>query len=303
MPISRSRFEQDLSRAVTDDELEAAGGWPVEPYYEVRHEPKSLYVVAALLVGDDEEDQSSDRRWYRPLADTPTLFLDFAQLADRHIDEDVWLSWIHKYGVLGLGVRREGKWVVSGSAGGPLETLSQFRRSARVARVALRLYEDATNSYGTDPKTIASLIHDEPIVLMGALRANLETSEAARNTALFLTEDLVANVLRSHAYPELRSTPEGFVSAWGFHSLLGAMFLQMMWLITGATSGVKRCAGPGCPRVIDLAAPRLESEGRMLSAEKDSRGMEYAPRRKQRRDTKYCSLACKQARYRANQRR
>jgi len=172
-----------------------------------------------------------------------------------------------------------------------------------VASVALRLYEGATNSYGTDPKAVTNLIHDEPILLMGGVLADLETPDVARTKALFLTEDLVANVLRSHAYPDLRSNSRGFVSAWGFHSLLGAMFLQMMWLMTGADTDAKRCAGPGCPRVIDLAGPPLEAGGGIISAEKNSRGVEYNPRRKQRRDTKYCSPACKQARYRANQQR
>jgi hypothetical protein len=35
----------------------------------------------------------------------------------------------------------------------------------------------------------------------------------------------------------------------GFDSLGGAMWLQMMYLLT-ATGKIKRCAGPGCDKII-----------------------------------------------------
>jgi hypothetical protein len=77
-----------------------------------------------------------------------------------------------------------------------------------------------------------------------------------KEAALRLVHDRVGNQVSTECYPVLyrqflRESGEtvGFFQGWGFHSLLGAMYLQMMWLMTEG-SNARRCKGPRCFRVI-----------------------------------------------------
>ena len=70
--------------------------------------------------------------------------------------------------------------------------------------------------------------------------------------------------------------PSGITAKWNFKSLLGAMYLQMYWLIA-AGSELTRCEY--CGRLISLARPYPES-------------------RKRRRDKRFCDDACRQAHHR-----
>jgi hypothetical protein len=70
--------------------------------------------------------------------------------------------------------------------------------------------------------------------------------------------------------------PSGVTANWNFMSLLGAMYLQMYWLMA-AGSELTRCEY--CGRLISLA--RL-----------------YPESRKRRRDKRFCDDACRQANYR-----
>ena len=48
---------------------------------------------------------------------------------------------------------------------------------------------------------------------------------------------------------EARKETQGFIYDFGFHSLLGAMYLQMMLLITDAEK-LRVCQRPGCQTII-----------------------------------------------------
>jgi hypothetical protein len=72
--------------------------------------------------------------------------------------------------------------------------------------------------------------------------------------------------------------PTDVKGKWDFSNLLGAMYLQMYWLIE-AGDKLTRCKH--CNRVISLARPSPEG-------------------RKPRDDTKFCDSACRQAHYREN---
>jgi hypothetical protein len=58
----------------------------------------------------------------------------------------------------------------------------------------------------------------------------------------------VRRVVADDCYPELYQEEDTFRSGYGFKSLLGAMYLQMMWLMT-ATSEFRRCQRPGCNKI------------------------------------------------------
>ncbi len=48
---------------------------------------------------------------------------------------------------------------------------------------------------------------------------------------------------------ETQNRTQGFTYDFGFHSLLGATYLQMMWLLTDANN-VRQCQRPGCPETL-----------------------------------------------------
>lgn len=95
--------------------------------------------------------------------------------------------------------------------------------------------------------------------------------------------------LTTECYPQLVGAYDpAFEAAYGFRSLLGAMYLQMYWLMT-SKGNVRRCKGPGCRRVITFDQPE---QPRGLWKKNDrSRGY------RTRVDKVFCSQACKQRDY------
>ena len=77
-----------------------------------------------------------------------------------------------------------------------------------------------------------------------------------REHALRLVGDEVGKMVKDECYPqvyrtvhEARKETQGFIYDFGFHSLLGAMYLQMMLLITDAEK-LRVCQRPGCQTII-----------------------------------------------------
>jgi hypothetical protein len=76
-----------------------------------------------------------------------------------------------------------------------------------------------------------------------------------------------------------------FVLGWDFYSLLGAMYLQLAWLMSAKGEEVRWCKMPGCSAVIDFEQPKPPKDpGR----KKNVRG-----KYKTRADKKFCSDKCK----------
>jgi len=67
--------------------------------------------------------------------------------------------------------------------------------------------------------------------------------------------------------------PFGVTASWNFKSLLGAMYLQMYWLM-GSGGNVTRCRY--CGRIISVASPAPDA------------------RKTPRQDKKFCDDACRQ---------
>lgn len=291
MRTSGDRFVEAPTEFVTPEER-MLDVWSVYPRYEVvPDEAGGVYAYAPLDMGEFVDQ----RRVYSPLADTTGLFLDFARIGASEQTEDVWLDWIHRYGVLGLSARRSRFMRYASSRGGPGETPQLFEYHAKEAHSALRLFELATAPYGEDASNIAEFIRSTRYNSHVHDHA-LQDADSAAKLALVLTRTIVQEVLADHACPVLYPTDpteRRHASSWGFQSLLGAMFLQMMWLMT-ATGGVKHCQGPGCSRVISFDAPKPQEP--ITGIARNNRSMGY----RTRRDKRYCSPACKQARYRQN---
>ncbi len=225
------------------------------------------------------------KREYAPLRDEPSLFLKFASLArDSSIVKDeartVMVDWVKSYGVLGLqGIDR--------SAGislrwreGRRESLYGFINAVRRAAWCLSLYEAATAPEGPDADALER--H----------RAEGDTLEEKREWALEAVGNHVEDQLTEECYPKLyrqvlarSGETVGFAQGWGFHSLLGAMYLQMAWLMSEG-SNAPRCKGPDCHRIIRIG--ELEQPATDPGLKKNARG-----RYRTRKDKQFCSKNCK----------
>lgn len=220
----------------------------------------------------------ADYREYRPLIDTPDLFLDFAWLADGgEVGLEAWGKWTSRYGVLGLDYQSsENTAPLEESSlrqrGGPWETLKEFEREASRANRLLRLYElvswpDAPNNAGS----------------------STTDAEYAREQVLRRIRMEVGHTL-TECYPVLYQASSGgdslYVQGWGFRSLLGAMYLQMMWLTSTPNEQVPRCKRPECPKIITFEPPKGPP---LTGMKKNDRRMGY----RTRKDKEYCSDKCR----------
>ena len=185
-------------------------------------------------------------RSYAPLRDEPDLFLRFASLAeqdpgieDRDRRLEITEKWIKTYGVLGLGYEN-----------GSRHELAYGLRSQR--RENLLLFWDEVHraagcmtafQAGTAPARM----------LKGSNIPGKTTKEKRKSAARILASQLNSKLQRE-CYPKiyygvLRETgePADVGESWDFRSLLGAMYLQLMWRIKS-----RRCQAPGCNNIIGL---------------------------------------------------
>lgn len=261
--------------------------WPVYREYDVHRLDGDAYVVATSV---PQEEQRESRELYAPLKDVPGLFLEFAGLADRKIDEEVWRDWFNRYGVLGLGLGPTP--YMAAANGGPEETFSGFVREAQIANGVLRLWEAATAGISDEEFVERYASHyvrlqDRAKGLFGVWYVDVPRS----TTAPWLSSvgSHVQNKLTTECFPQLLGSSNlAFEAAYGFRSLLGAMYLQMYWLMT-AKGDVRRCKAPGCLRVITFDQPKQQGD----HWKKNDRSMGY----RTRRDKVFCSPACKQRDY------
>ncbi len=226
---------------------------------------------------------------YSPLA-LPGLFLEFARLADTgEITLDVMMDWVQRYGVLGLEGRETRSLDPQGFAdlrGGPMDNLWNFDIEARRANAVLRLYEAATDSDGPDVEGLTR--YEEWISTQAVLREHghrMDSSAGLRDAALGWVAGTVRRTVAEDCYPELYQEGDTFRSGYGFKSLLGAMYLQMMWLMI-ATGEIRRCQGPGCNKIITFEQPDQPVEDSGLK--KNARG-----KYRTRKDKRFCSDNCR----------
>jgi len=255
--------------------------------YDVhRLDDGDAYVLATPVPKEERRDK---RDLYAPLKDTPGLFLEFAELADHKIDEEVWRDWFTRYGVLGL---RPALPYMASVKGGTEESFSRFVEEARIANGVLRLWEAATAGLSDEEVVDRYLsqftfLQDRAKGLFGIWSVDVPRSTTA--PWLSLVASHVQNKLTTECYPQLLGTSDlTFETGYGFRSLLGAMYLQMYWLIT-AKGGVRRCKEPGCPRVITFDQPELPRD--LWTHNDRRRGY------RTRRDKVFCSQVCKQRDY------
>ena len=253
--------------------------WLVYDNYKlVGIDEDDAYVRVPLVPGKTPKKPDE----YNPLL-VRGLFLEFCELAEGgEITQDDWLDWTKRWGVLGVGWRER---PVNLHRGGHREKFSIFKREAELANWVLNLYQ-------------AAAVEDSPDV--PRIRVLLELDDDDTGSAKEIKEWALSEValrvqrrLIGECFPRLYGLKDyRFVhSPSGFGSLGGAMWLQMMYLLT-ATRKIKRCGGPGCDKIIYFDS---SSE---LPEEPKRRGRAV---RGTYRSREYCSANCRVKRWQRDQ--
>jgi hypothetical protein len=225
-------------------------------------------------------------RRYAPFVETPHLFITFARLADEEITRERWVDWITRYGVLGLQrpdpTLKLGRW-----KGGPAETFSAFKEEDCEANETLKLLEAASNPEGPDVDYIKQFGEARGITFEDSSRQRPLNAGAFRQGALYAVFARVRRKLREECYTDLDMTNDGaFGFSWGFHSLLGAMYLQLAFSMRN-TAAARYCRAPDCNRMLSFDAPQETPEERV---ERISIKGKRKPQ-KPRIDKEYCNKA------------
>jgi hypothetical protein len=278
------------------DNFAREGAWEVWRNYEIGGTEGSRYIHAPKRYLEDGEPKQNTSWSYKPLVGPGGLFFEFARLADgggldsasspEELDTDrnanAALDWVWDYGVLGLtSGERWGRRYWS-TRGGKMDTVARFAEEAWIARRVLRLYEAATREGGPDVETISHLM-EEHGVASHAIRLHTRTPEAARESALLKVIQDTQEAVARYCYPALyrRSGYNHFVQGSGFSNLLGALWLEMFWLIL--SDDTRRCRNPECNRIVPFEPTPARDW-----FEHNARNSGYATRT----DKVYCSKRC-----------
>jgi hypothetical protein len=255
------------------------GRWLVYDNYKlVRIDEDDAYVRVPLVPGKTPEILDE----YNPLL-VRGLFLEFAELAEGgEITQDDWLDWTKRWGVLGVGWR-EGP--VNFHRGGRREKFSIFKREAELANWVLSLYAAATAEDGPDVPRIRELLELDD--------DDTGSAKEFKKWALYEVARTVQRRLIGECFPRLYALKDNtFVdSPSGFGSLGGAMWLQMMYLLTATGKKIKRCGGPGCDKIIYFDSSDLPDDPKV-------RGRAV---RGTYRSKDYCSDNCRVKRWQRDQ--
>lgn len=215
---------------------------------------------------------------YHPLRDAPDLFLKFAKIHVSRDQEDAALDWTNRFGLLG------------GDSEGRFQDLSNvpvalFLDEAKKAWVVLSLFEAACNRDVPTIKEIVWNVDYRDVVngFVDELREDWLDEQYLRtglHVAWWTVESTIQTLCRPAMHLEGASylaDPTKLRRIWEFDNLLGAMYLQMYWLMTSAGE-LKRCEH--CGRIVLLARPHPDG-------------------RKRRSDKRFCDNACRLANHRS----
>jgi hypothetical protein len=151
----------------------------------------------------------------------------------------------------------------------------------------LRIYEAATarDDLGNERPDLAAV---ERYAREEGFSRRISTSREAKGWALGFVGFAVQEVISEDCYPLLHQEGFEITQGWGFHTLLGAMYLQMAWLMTAKEE--VRCKW--CGRVIAFEQPPISSE--------DVGQKGYRKPYKTRADKEFCDRQCKDRWYYRN---
>jgi hypothetical protein len=233
---------------------------------------------------------------YSPL-NVPGLFLEFAHLVDDPgLDDEpytennkaVALEWITAWGVLGLTPTGFDSLTERIHQGGRDDTLSNFVEQAGAANATLRLYEAAIAQERPDIDFIKRGMPEDRWDYYA------QNPAEARKWALRRVGTIVEVYLKLYCFPSFHVEQDGdVILTWQFRNLLGALWVQMMWLLTSTHQ--THCARPGCSKIITFESGQLPPDPGL---KKNPRG-----KYKTRIDKKFCSDTCRVRNHQQKKRR
>jgi len=250
------------------------GTWDVCTEYRVSR-GEEIYAKHHYIHRDD------DQKWktYRPLEDAPDLFLRLVAMHEASNFTQEALEFSHRYGTLISAGSREGSFEARTS-------LYWWREEAERAWVILKLYEAALNR---DEQAIGCLHaeYDHRVISKDLYSVSdaadfdddLQVVQIAFVESTLMVQETVQQLCRPCLAIELRQDFNAPMM-WEFSNLLGAMYLQMFWLVASG-EGLGRCGY--CGQTIFLSRP-------------------HPGARKRRSDRKFCDDACRQANHRTRPR-
>ena len=281
------------------------GTWEYWDRYELGGEKGSRYIYAPQRWFEGGKWGKNRSTAYQPLVGRSGLFFKFARLSDGgelspgarfddlkslETDKNVQAAydWVDQWGVLGLTPREsEGKFYYT-TLGGEGDTVVRFAEEAWAANGVLRLYEAATREEGgPDVETILEIM-EYGGVGPRSRRHFTKTPESARDWAIHTAAEQTQQRVARYCHPALYRRPgyNHFVQGSGFSNLLGALWLEMFWVLL--SDETRRCKNPKCNRIVPFEpTPAREWLGR------NDRETGYATRV----DKVYCSETCNNRHY------
>jgi hypothetical protein len=203
-------------------------------------------------------------------------------------NEAVARAWIETYGALGLTETGFDSLTGRIHQGGERDRVSSFVKQASFANATLRLFEAATAPEGPDIGFIQRGLPED------RRHHFAQHPDKARDWALGRVGEIVVICLEEYCYPTFRKQEGGsLVLAWRFKNLLGAMWIQMMWLLT-STGKTRRCARQGCTKIITFEPGQPPDDPGL---EKNIRG-----KYKTRKDKEFCTDLCRVKNWQKQQR-
>ena len=236
--------------------------WAVAPAYELLDVPAGPYLAATPPAGRDEWDHW---REYVPLRDEPDLFLKFARLGECGLSTEGEFSteavreWVGRYGLLGCGEPGEDPetGMNAGWFGRTEDNVATFVDEARRAATAVAWYEAVASG---DEDLVMETIMGDPVVDFTYPRPNqvadlseyqlsvlgsrfwrlADHYDDVEEPFVALAVDYLTHetnmMIRRTCYRQLKplvfeDDARRVVGAWCFTSLLGAMYLQLSWLM------------------------------------------------------------------------
>jgi hypothetical protein len=285
--------------------------WPVYRNYESIEEGGVSYVVASVsLLEEIAEDvrkhggpvgrwrgrvPDKDALTYAPLG-TPELIVDLAELAEKPITPEAVVGWAETYGLLASS-RSEDVLEQTGLLGGEerisgfgcRESVPSFAEAAKEIGTCLRAYEALK---GRDDLDLAELSARTDPLPKEALRPWERKPGHERAWIFGVLGRMVQMRLSEHCYPQFNTYTRGghptgrYALTYGFRGLLGAIWIQMAWLLESEGRRVRFCKLPDCRRVVSF------EPGEDPDADPDAEGR---GKRKTRKDRMFCKgRGCKQ---------
>jgi hypothetical protein len=253
------------------EKLQLSDAWPVYEHYKTSEKSGGPFVVAPVYQLDPMADVMS---LYAPLR-TPELVPDLAKFADEPITPEAVQGWAEVYGLLACSpeedvVDTEG---IQVKGWGRRDNVAQFEKAAGEVLTCLRAYEALRAEGPVNLEDLSASVGRLPVE---ALRPWERHKSTERPWLYGVIGRMIQARIREHCYPKFTiftrgGNPSGrFGLGYGFYNLLGAIWLQMAWLLDAGDATY--CKLPDCGRVITIEpgqpAPDIkfrDAEGRWKS--------------------------------------